>query len=76
MEAWFEGNEENIQAFLIEMTRKLINIPKVMVFFYMKHQKLKTFLELSTKIFPDLVKVFFINLQLKNDVLLSSVKGV
>jgi len=37
---------------------------------------LKSFLELSGKIYPDLVKVFFTNLEFKNDVLLSSIKGV
>jgi len=37
---------------------------------------LKTFLEFSGKIYPNLVNVFFTNLQFKNDVLLSSVKGV
>jgi len=78
---------DNIQVFLIEMTRKQINIPKVLTYSWLrtegfeallqqlKHQKLKTFLEIS-KIYPNLVKVFFTNLQFKNDVLLSSVKGV
>jgi len=37
---------------------------------------LKSFLELSGKIYPDLVKVFFTNLEFKNDVLLSNIKGV
>jgi len=88
IEAWFEGHEDNIQVFLIEMTRKHINIPKVLryswlrtkgfesVFQQLKHQRLKTFLELSRKIYPDCVKVSLTNLQFKNDVLLSSVKGV
>jgi len=39
-------------------------------------QNLQTFLELLGKIYLDLMKVFFTNLQLKNDVFLSSVKGV
>jgi len=88
IEAWFEDHEDNIQVFLIEMNRKQINIPKVLRFSWLraegfetlfqqlKHQKLKTFLELSMKIYPDLVKVFFTNLEFKNDVLLSSIKGV
>jgi len=46
------------------------------LFQQLKHQKLKSFLELSGKIYPDLVKVFFTNLEFKNDVLLSSIKGV
>ena len=37
---------------------------------------MKSFLELSEKIYPDLVKVFFTNLEFKNDVLISSIKGV
>jgi len=88
IEAWFEDHEDNIQVFLIEMNRKQINIPKVLRFSWLraegfeslfqqlKHQKLKSFLELSGKIYPDLVKVFFTNLEFKNDVLLSSIKGV
>jgi len=88
IEAWFEDHEDNIQVFLIEMNRKHINIPKVLRFSWLraegfkslfqelKHQKLKSFLELSGEIYPDLVKVFFTNLEFKNDVLLSSIKGV
>ena len=61
------------------MNRKQINIPKVLRFLWMraddieslfqqlKHQRLKSFLELSGKIYPDLVKVFFTNLEFKND---------
>ena len=68
--------------------RKQISIPKVprfswlrvegfeSLFQQLKHQKLKTFLELLGKIYPDLVKVFFTDLEFKNDVLLSSIKGV
>jgi len=42
----------------------------------LKHQCLKTFLELSGPIYHDLVKVFFTSLQFNNDVLKSGVKGV
>jgi len=75
-------------VFLIEMNRKQISIPKVLRFSWLraegfeslfqqlKHQKLKSFLELSGKIYLDLVKVFFTNLEFKNDVLLSRIKGV
>jgi len=88
IEAWFEDHEDNIQVFLIEMNRKQISIPKVLRFSWLKvegfeslfqqlkHQKLKSFLELSGKIYPELVKVFFTNFEFKNDVLLSSIKGV
>jgi len=66
------------------MTRKQISILKVLrfsglrvegfekLFPLLKHQRLKSFLELSRKIYPDLVKVFFTNLEFKNDVLLSA----
>jgi len=37
---------------------------------------LKSFLELSGKINPDLVMVFFTNFEFKNDILLSSIKGI
>jgi len=46
------------------------------LFQQLKHQKLKSFLEVLGKIYLDLVKVFFTNLEFKNDVLLSSIKGV
>ena len=74
--------------FLIEMNRKQINIPKLLRFSWLRaegfkslfqqlnHQRLKSFLELSGKIYLDLVKVIFTNLEFKNDVLLSSIKGV
>jgi len=87
IEAWFEDHKDNIQVFLIEMKRKQISIPKVLRFSWLrdkgfeslfqqlKHQRLKSFLELSGKIYPDLVKVFFTNLEFKNDMLLSSIKG-
>jgi len=70
------------------MNRKQINTAKVLRFSWLraegfeslfqqlKRQKLKSFLELSWKIYPDLVKVFFTNLEFKDDVLLSSIKGV
>jgi len=29
IEAWFEGNKDNIQVFLNEMTKKQINIPNL-----------------------------------------------
>jgi len=46
------------------------------LFQQLKHQKLKTLLEFLGKIYPDLVKVFFTNLEFKNDMLLSSIKGI
>jgi len=88
IEACFENLKDNIQVFLIEMNMKQINISKVLRFSWLraegfkvlfqqlKHQRLKYFLEISGKIYPDLVKVFFTNLVFKNDMVLSSIKGV
>jgi len=42
----------------------------------LKEQRLKRFLELTRNIYPDLVKVFYTNLQFKGDSLVSHVKGV
>ena len=42
----------------------------------LKVQMLRHFLEMSRKIYPDLVNVFYTNLQFKGDTLLSRVKGV
>jgi len=87
IEAWFKDHEDNIQVFLIDMTKKQICIPKVLRFSWLraenfkslfqqlKHQRLKTYLALTWKIYHDLVKVFFTNLECKNDVLLSTTKG-
>ena len=43
---------------------------------HLKAQKLKTFLELSGKVYLDLVKVFYANLKFSNGILKTSVKGV
>jgi len=42
----------------------------------LKEQRLKRFLDLSGNIYPDLVKVFYTNLQFNGDTLNSHVKGV
>jgi len=88
LEAWFEVHEDRIQTFLIEITRKQIILPKVIRLSWLrienfgtleqhlKAQKLKTFLELSSKVYPDLVKVFYTNPKFSNGILKSSVKGV
>ena len=88
IEAWFDGCEENIQAFLMEFNRKQVCVPRWLRYSWLrdegfgailanlKHQKLKAFVELSGQIYPDLVKVFFTNLLFKNNVLLTHVKGV
>jgi len=42
----------------------------------LKEQRLKRFLELTGNIYPDLVKVFYINLQFDGNSVISHVKGV
>ena len=65
-----------------------MNTPKVVSFTWMKQQKLdfvrsilneqrlKRFLQLTGNIYPDLVKVFYTDLQFNGDSLVSHVKGV
>jgi len=43
---------------------------------HLKAQKLKTFLEISGKVFPNLVKVFYASLKFNNGILKTSIKGV
>jgi len=42
IEAWFEDHEDNIQVFLIEMTRKQINIPTVLRFSWLRGEWFRT----------------------------------
>ena len=88
LEARFKGHEDRIQTLLIQITRKQMITPKVLHLSWLrtknfgtleqhlKSQKLKIFVELSHKIYPHLVKVFYENLKFRNDILKSSVKGV
>jgi len=88
LEVWFQDHEDRIQAFLIEINRKQIILPKVNRMSWqrvenfgnleqhLKGKKLKTFLELSGKVYPDLVNVFYANLKFSNGILKTSVKGV
>jgi len=73
LEGWFSGEFELINKYLHETSRKSVNTPKLFSFTWMKQpnlstvrsllkeQRLKRFLELNGKIYPDLVKVFFKN---------------
>ena len=88
MESWFSGESELIEKFLHETSRKIVNTPKLVSFTWMKQQnltmvrsllkeqRLKRFLEMTGNIYPDLVKVFYRNLQFNGDILISHVKGV
>jgi len=83
MENWFARDDERITAYIHEMSRKQINIPKVLEFSWMKtenlaetrsalkHQRLKQLLEMTSNVYPDLVKVFYTNLTLDGKNLVS-----
>jgi len=43
---------------------------------HLKTQKLNTFLELLGKVYPDLVKMFYVNLKFNNGILKTSIKGL
>jgi len=88
MEGWFSRESELINKYLHETSRKIVNTPKLVSFTWMKQQnlctvrsllkeqRLKRFLELTGNIYPDLVKVFYTNVQFNSDPLVSHVKGV
>ena len=87
IENLFSRDDEKIEKFLHESSRKAINSPKLITFNWMKgknlnevmnvlnEQLLKKFLELFGNIYLDLVKVFYTNLHVVEDNLWSHVKG-
>jgi len=88
LEGWFSSDVDLINKYLIETSRKSVNTPKVVSFTWMKQQKLgsmrsilkerrlKRLIELTSNIYPNLVKVFYTNLQFNGDSLVSHVKGI
>jgi len=88
LENWFAGDSEAMTRFIHETSRKQVNVPKVLEFSWLKeenltkaktllkHQKLKSFLEMTGNVYPDLVKVFYSNLIQDGKNLVSHVKGV
>jgi len=88
LEGWFSGESELIDKYVHETSRKIVHTLKlvsftsmkqqnlIMVRSLLKEQRLKRFLELSGNIYPNLVKVFYTNLQFNGDTLNSHVKGV
>jgi len=88
LESWFSSDPDLMNKYLHETSRKVINTPKVVFFNWLKEQKimevrrllkeqlLKRFLELYGNIYPDMVRVFYTNLQFNGDILVSHVKGV
>jgi len=85
---WFSGEDEKIEKYLHETSRKTINNPKLISFSWLKEQKLaelrsllkeqilKRFLEMSRNIYPNLIRVFYTNLQFVGNNLVSHVKGI
>jgi len=88
LEGWFSGDNELIEKYHFETSRKVINNPKVVSFDWLKSQKLdnvrrlfkeqllKRFLDMKGKIYPDLIRVFYTNLKFEGNNLVSHVKGV
>jgi len=88
LEGWFSGDNELIERYRFETSTKVINIPKVVSFDWLKSQKLdnvrkllkdqllKIFLEMKGKIYEDLIRVFYTNLKFEGNNLVSHVKGV
>ena len=74
LEGWFSGDNELIEMYCFETSRKVINNPKVVSFDWLKSQKLdnvrrllkeqllKRLLEMKGNIYPDLIRVFYTNL--------------
>jgi len=77
-----------IEKYRFETSRKVINNPKVVSFSWLKSQKLddvrrllkekllKRFFEMKGNIYPDLIRVYYINLKFEGNNLVSHVKGV
>ena len=88
IEAWFSDEDEKIEKYLHETSRKTINNPKLISLTWLKEQKLgelrillkeqmlKRFLEMSGNTYPDLIRVFYTNLHFVGNNLVSHVKGV
>lgn len=81
-EKWFLGNWEKIEVYLHEISRKIINSPKFLMFASLKLEKIldvRRMLKhpkLTRNIYLDLVQVFFTNLTFEGDSMWNHVKGV
>jgi len=88
LETWFYGDNEKIESFMHEMSRKVINTPKLLSFNWLKKQNLREvrkalrnhnlrrFLDMNGNIFPNLVKVFYTNLIVDGENMYSHVKRI
>jgi len=85
---WFGGNMESINEYHRKFSQKTFVNPKFLrmkflrnenmnqVVDILKFQRLERFVKLSENIYPDLVKVFLINMWIDDGVIYSQVKGV
>jgi len=88
LEGWFPGDNELIERYRFETSTKVIKSPKVVSFDWLKSQKLdnvrrllkdqslRKFLEMKGNIYPDLIRMFYTNLNFEGNNLVSHVKGV
>jgi len=88
LEGWFSGDNDLIERYRFETSTKVINNPKVVSFDWLKIQKLDNvrmllkdqslikFLEMKGNIYSDLIRVFYRNLKIEGNNLVSHVKGV
>jgi len=88
LERWFSRNQESIEDYYHEVSKKAIISPKFIrmewleeekldeVRNLLKYQKLEKFLKLFGNTYLDLVKVFLTNMWFDDDVMYSQVKGV
>jgi len=84
----FSGDNELIEKYRFETSKKVINNPKVVSFSWLKSQKmddvrrllkeqlLKRFFEMKGNIYPDFIRVFYTNLKFEGNNLVSHVNGV
>jgi len=83
-----EDSQKSIDAYLTTYSRKIVNIPKFVRLEWLEEQQLhgvcellefqglKRFLGLTGNVYPDLAKVFFTNLKVKDEKMESRVKGM
>jgi len=88
LEKWFSENQESIDEYYREYSRKAIISPKFIRMQWLKEEKLNEvrdllkfqrldrFVKLSGNTYPDLVKVFLTNMWYDEETIYSQVKGV
>ena len=88
LERWFAGNQESMEEYPREHSRKAIIAPKFIRMLWLKEEKLdevkealkfqrlEKFVKLSRNIYPDLVNVFLTNMWYDEDTIYSQVKRV